>query len=85
MINLLDGYILGQDRNDSDVVTHIYKGNFNDPGLPMCVRGWNRESGERYSIFRGNVGDVGVCKICKRRMLAGKEGVPSRKRKTKWR
>ena len=83
-MDLPGGYILGQDRNDMNLVTHIYKGDFNDPGLPMCVRGWNRSDGEGYSIFRGNVGDVGVCRVCVRRMLQGKDGVPSRKRKTKW-
>ena len=83
-MDLPGGYILGQDRNDMNLVTHIYKGDFNDPGLPMCVRGWNRSDGEGYSIFRGNVGDVGVCRVCVRRMLQGKDGVLSRKRKTKW-
>lgn len=81
---LPDGYILGQDRNDMNLVTHIYKGDFSDPGNPMCVRGWNRSGGERYSIFRGNVGDIGICRVCKRRMFQGKDGVPSRPRKTKW-
>lgn len=81
---LPEGYILGQDRNDMNLVTHIYKGDFNNPGLPMCVRGWNRSDGSGYSIFRGNVGNVGICRICTRRMLEGKEGVPSRKRKTRW-
>jgi hypothetical protein len=81
---LPDGYILGQDRNTGMVVTHIYKGDFGDPGLPMCVRGWNRSGGGSYSIFRGNVGQVGICRICEKQMLAGKDGVPSRKRKTKW-
>jgi len=79
-----EGYITGHDRNEPDVVTHIYKGNFSDPGLPMCVRGWNRSDGEGYSILRGNVGNVGLCKICVRRTLSGKDGVSSRKRKTKW-
>ncbi len=79
-----NGYLTGHDRNEDNVVTHIYKGNFSDPGLPMCVRGWNRSSGEGYSIFRGNVGNVGLCKVCVRRTLAGKDGVQSRRRKTKW-
>lgn len=81
---LLEGYVLGQDRNDMNVVTHIYKGDFNDPGLPMCARGWNRANGKEYSIFRGNVGNVDVCRVCIRRMCAGKPGIKSRKRKTKW-
>jgi hypothetical protein len=81
---LPEGYILGQDRNDENLVTHIYKGDFNNLGLPMCVRGWNRSNGKSYSIFRGNVGEAGVCRICVRRMLEGKDGVESRARKTKW-
>jgi len=76
-------YIVGQDRNESAAVAHLYKGNFSDPGLPMCVRGWNRSGGDGYSIFRDS-GDGDICKICKRRAEEGKPGVPSRKRKTKW-
>ena len=79
-----NGYITGLDRNDQHLVAHLYKGTFGDPGLPMCVRGWNRSDGEEYSIFRNNIGDSRICKICSRRALAGKEGVPSRKRKTRW-
>lgn len=78
------GYISGQDRNDENVVAHLYKGDFNDVGLPMCVRGWNRSDGSEYSIFRNNVGNAGICKVCMKRTLAGKEGVESRTRKTKW-
>lgn len=79
-----EGYIVGQDRNDMNVVSHLYRGNYTNPGLPMCVRGWNRSGGKGYSIFRGVTGNVGICKICVRRALADKNGVPSRKRKTKW-
>ncbi len=76
-------YIIGQDRNEPDVVAHLYKGNMLDPGNPMCVRGWNRNSGEAYSIFRG-VYTGGICGICLRRASQNKESVPPRKRKTKW-
>lgn len=80
------GYIAGMDRSNegSRIVTHLYKGNFNDPGLPMCVRGWNRASGMEYSIFRGNISDAGICRICLRRALAGRDGVEARERKTRW-
>lgn len=77
-------YVVGQDRNTDDVVAHLYKGTFNAPSLPMCVRGWNRSDGERYSIFRGIVGNRGICKVCFRRAVARKDGVESRERKTKW-
>ena len=77
------GYISGQDRNEADAVAHLYKGTHQDPCLPMCARGWNRGDGYSYSIFRGSIGS-GICRVCMRRALAGKDGVPSRPRKTKW-
>ena len=78
-------YVVGQDRNDEELVAHLYKGTFSDPGLPMCVRGWNRSGGDSYSIFRNvNMGIGRKCKVCLRRATEGKDGVPSRKRKTKW-
>jgi hypothetical protein len=77
-----DGYIPGQNRTHKDdpKVTHLYKGDFNDPGLPMCVRGWNRDNGESYSIWRNNISSGGICKICLRRAQKGLEGVPSKYR-----
>lgn len=80
----IQGYISGLDRNDQHLVAHLYKGTFSEPGLPMCVRGWNRSNGSGYSIFRGDVGEAGVCRICERRALAGKDGVASRKRRARW-
>ena len=79
-----EGYIVGLDRNDQHLVAHLYKGTNADLRLPMCVRGWNRSNGKGYSIFRGNIGRAGICYICLRRALAGKDGVSSRERKTKW-
>jgi hypothetical protein len=73
------GYILGLGRDvPHPRIAHLYKGTFNDPGLPMCARGWNRDNGQAYSIWRGNEGRGGVCKICWRRAKAGKDGVPAR-------
>lgn len=57
--------------------SHLYKGDFGDPGLPMCKWGWNRDDGESYSIWRNNIGDKGICKICMRRAKQGKDGVES--------
>jgi hypothetical protein len=74
-----DGYIMGLGRDvPHPKLAHLYKGTFDRPGKPMCVRGWNRSRdplcGE-YSIWRGNAGENGVCKICMSRALAGKDGV----------
>ncbi len=73
-----DGYIAGLGRDyPHPNLAHLYKGTFADPGLPMCRRGWNRDGGQAYSIWRGNLGEGGVCRICLRRALEGKEGVES--------
>lgn len=74
-----DGYIPGQDRNNSPQalrkVAHLYKGTFNNPGLPMCKIGWNRDEGTSYSIWRNNISPAGICKVCLRRALKGLDGV----------
>lgn len=71
-----DGYIVGLGRDyPHPKLAHIYKGTFHDPGNPMCKRGWNREHGTAYSIWRGNVGVRGICLICLRRAGKGLEGV----------
>lgn len=59
---------------------HLYTldGGCMDFDLPMCRHGWNRDDGESYSIWRGNVGSEGICKICIRRANAGLEGVKSK-------
>lgn len=80
----IEGYITGQDRNDDSLVAHLYTGAFDNPGLPMCVRGWNRSDGQGYSIFRNIVGDAGICKVCIRRAMKGLPAVESRPRKTRW-
>ena len=70
-----EGYLPGMFRGDNgdDKVTHLYKGNFADPGLPMCKRGW--QYGDSYSIFRNNISKRGICKVCLRRALKGLDGV----------
>ncbi len=71
-----DGYILGLGRDyPNPNISHLYKGDFHDPGLPMCARGWNRDNGQSYSIWRGNMGKSGVCKTCLKRARAGLDGV----------
>jgi hypothetical protein len=85
IIMIPPGYIVGMDRNNQDkVVSHLYRGTHQDPGLPMCARGWNRSDGESYSIFRGQISEKGICQICYRRAVLGLAGVESRKRKTRW-
>lgn len=59
-------------------LAHLYEGPFQDPGWPLCRYGWNRDGGTSYSIWRNNVGDAGICRICLRRAAAGKAGVPPR-------
>ena len=81
---LLDHYISGLDRNDQHLVAHLYDGTLDDPGWPLCARGWNRGNGHGYSIFRNNIGDAGICSVCVRRAQAGLKGVPPRDRKTRW-
>lgn len=74
-----DGYIAGLGRDyPHPNISHLYKGDFADPGLPMCLRGWNRYNHTEYSIWRGNIGEGGICKVCLRRALQGKEGVEGR-------
>jgi len=77
-------YVTGMDRNDQHLVAHLYTGTFHDLGEPMCVRGWNRSDGIGYSIFRNNVGDAGICKVCLRRAEEKRKPIPSRERKTRW-
>ncbi len=78
--------IHGMDRNEPNAVTHIYAC-FPDemsPFAPMCARGWNRSDGQGFSIFRGNVGNNGVCLVCRRREANGLMPIKRLKRKTKW-
>ena len=60
--------------------SHLYElgDNILDFQLPMCRYGWNRDSGESYSIWRGQVGDFGICKICLKRASKGLPGVESK-------
>ena len=70
------GYVTRQDRSPQDTKkTHLYKGTFSDPGLPMCSYGWNRDYGFGYSIWQGNIGRKGICKLCLARANKGLPGV----------
>lgn len=74
-----EGYILGLGRDvPHPPLAHLYKGTFAEPGLPMCPHGWNRDNGQSYSIWRGNVGTKGICKTCLRRAREGRDGIQPR-------
>ena len=75
-------YLPGQGRwnedYDLDDETHLYVGDFDSPGLPMCQRGWNRSFGQTYSIWRNQIGETGICLVCQRRAEKGLAGVDCR-------
>lgn len=81
-----DGYITGlpRDENADKKVAHLYEGTFGDVGNPMCRRGWNRSDGEGYSIFRNNVGEKGICKVCMRRAKLGLKSVGAKENPQKY-
>jgi len=72
-----EGYIAGLDCSDGNNVnklkSHLYKGDHANPGLPMCKRGMNRGK-YGYFIWCGQLG-LGICKVCMKRALAGKDGI----------
>lgn len=79
-----DGYVVGLVRDahsEETRVSHLYEGDYADPGWPMCARGWNRGYGTDYSIWRGQMG-LGICKVCHRRASQGLPPVPPKKRKS---
>lgn len=74
-----DGYIPGLGRDvPHPRLSHLYAGTLHEPGNPMCARGWNRDDGQSYSIWRNNVGHGGICKTCLRRAQKGLGGVSAR-------
>lgn len=77
-----DGYITGLGRDyPHPKICHLYKGDYSDPGKPMCLNGWNRDNHESYSIWRNNMGERGVCAVCLRRARKGLDGVDPRSEK----
>lgn len=87
-------YVTGVFRGDDGdkMVTHLYLGDFSNPGFPMCSRGWQRKFYDsegklkdyEYSIFRNNVSERGICKICLRRAESQLKPIekPSNKRRS---
>lgn len=80
------GYIPGMGRNPGEewLMTHLYKGDYNDLEGPMCLYGWNRSDGDRFSILRNNTSNRGICSICMRRAKLGLPVFPSTYHKTRW-
>jgi hypothetical protein len=74
--NIPDGYITGVLREHPIKIAHLYRGTFQEPGLPMCQRGWNRRE-YGYSIWR-NLPYIPICKVCLRRAREGKDGVENK-------
>jgi hypothetical protein len=76
-----DGYVIGLGRDlphEQTKRAHLYKGTHADPGDPMCARGWNRDDGTAYSIWRGQVGQHGICRVCLRRAHEGRDPIPAK-------
>ncbi len=80
----MSSYIVGQCRNSDDVIAHYYEQDDRGNLTPMCARGWNRDGGFGFSIFRGCTGNKGVCNVCTRRVIQGLHGVKPKKRTTRW-
>lgn len=70
-----DGYISGLSRRrENPRIAHLYKGDFSDPGQPMCRNGY--EKAGDFSIWRNNIGPDGICKVCLRRAHANLDPAP---------
>lgn len=86
-------YITGVFRGDNgqNMVTHLYQGNMDNPGFPMCSHGWQRKWYDKngkledyeYSIFRNNISSSGICKICLKRAHSGLKPIEKPKNKIK--
>jgi len=88
-----ENYITGVFRGDGgeNMVTHLYKGDMQNPGFPMCSRGWQRKWYDKdgniedyeYSIFRNNITNKGICKVCMRRAESGLQPIENPSNKIK--
>lgn len=66
------GYIVGMGRDHPHpLMSHLYQGEYHDLKGPMCPHGANRDDGNSFSIWRGNVGVNGICKMCMKRARQG--------------
>lgn len=82
--NKVIGYRAGQGRDDLGNKSHTYAMMENGDLWPMCIYGWNRSNGDRYSIFRRTPGTEGDCGHCRRNVKAGRapliDGAPHKTR-----
>ncbi len=62
------GYVLGLDRsrNNEHLVSHIYKGEYDELEKGMCPRAYDKYGG--FSIFRNNI-TRGICRTCLKNTL----------------
>jgi len=71
LLEVPEGYITGTYRLKSETTsTHLYKGSFDNIEGPMCKRGYNTPEGG-FSIFRGRVSPMGICRTCMKRAQQG--------------
>ena len=71
-----EGYVVGLGRDHPHpLISHLYQGTYDEPKGPMCNNGANRDGGNRFSIWRGNVGENGICKTCMKRAIAGEDNI----------
>lgn len=79
-------YVSGVCRNEPDArKAHLYAltaaGNY----WPMCNHGWNRSSGQRFSILRGWGSPKGDCAVCAKRAALGLKPITrATPHKTRW-
>lgn len=78
-------YVEAIGRNPGEELqhSHLYLVD-GDDYWPMCIYGWNRSDGARFSIFRGHQGERGLCAICHKRRAAELPPVKEASHKTKW-
>lgn len=78
-------YVIGMDRSPEGESgrSHLYL-ETEDGYEPMCGYAWNRSGGESFSIWRGHVGNKGICKTCQKRADQKLNGVPPWRHKTRY-
>lgn len=78
------GFVAGKGRGNQcyglPEETHLYEVDADGSlGLPMCQRGWNRDFGMSYSIWRTGCGESSYeCEVCNHRAKKDLPGVNNR-------
>ena len=80
------GYVeaIGRNPGEENQHSHLYAIMEDGGYLPMCIYGWNRMDGERFSILRGLAGKRGLCGICQKRRDFKLPPLREGLHKTKW-